>query len=144
MKNWKYFILFLATSVLCITACKKEDSGPANLTVSTIIAKGTSFQDGSTVEKDLNGASSATDVALNSIITITFDRNVDGGSVNGTTVKLTSAAGTISATVTSSGATVTLTPDADLERGSMHTLQLSGLKATDGGTFTATSRSFTH
>ncbi|MEZ4934811.1 MAG: Ig-like domain-containing protein [Saprospiraceae bacterium] len=69
------------------------------------------LEDGTAVTKDLNESFFATDVALNSVITITFDKDVDAATVNATNVSLASSAGTIGATAAAAGAVVTITPD---------------------------------
>ena len=143
MKNLKYFLLLSSVIIIGFSSCKKDDPGPNPIVVSTIEAKGTSFEDGSDVTKDLNGASSASDVALNSTFTITFDRDVDATTVTSSNVSLSTDDGALSAGLQTSGRTVTLTPDTDLVRGTMHTLSISGVTATDGGSFSAITRSFT-
>lgn len=143
MKNLKYFFLMLTVASLGIMSCGDDDSGPGAIAIVSIEAAGTSFEDGTAVIKDLNGASSATDVALNSVITITFDKDVDAATVNATNVSLASSAGTIGATAAAAGAVVTITPDADMQRGTMYTLAVSGVAGSDGGVFVAVSRSFT-
>ena len=145
MMNRNLLLLLLAIiTSLGITSCGDDEPDPiAGLMVTTIEAKGTSFEDNSDVTSDLNGASSATDVALNATITITFDKEVTAATANGTNVQLSSSAGTVTAAVTASGTTVTVNPDDDFQRGTMYTLSLSGLTAADGGAFTAVTRSFT-
>ena len=142
MKRLQLLLVMLAAVGVLFTACKDDDA-PAALTVATITADGTSFQDGSTVSKDLNGASAATDVALNSTITITFSRTVDATTATSSNVGLSSDAGDVAAAVSASGSTITLNPDADLDRGTLYTLRLENVKASDGGALAATTRTFT-
>ena len=141
MKSLKYLILLLAGVMIVIASCKDDD--PAALSVSTIEAVGTSFQDGSAVSKDLNGSSAATDVALNSTITITFDRAVDVSTATSTNVTLYSDAGDVSAAVSGSGSSITVDPANDLERGTLYTLSMENVKASDGGALANTTRTFT-
>lgn len=143
MKQFKFLLLLLAATIIGLPSCGDDDSGPGDVTVLSIEAVGTSFEDGSAVAKDLNGSASATDVALNSTITITFDKDVDAATVNATNVALSSASGTEAATVTAAASSVTLKPNAELLRGTQYTLAISGVKASDGGTLTAVSRTFT-
>lgn len=144
MMKLKYFFLMLALASLGVTwtSCG-DDDGPGTVTIVSIEAKGTSFEDGSDVTKDLNGATAATDVALNSVFTITFDKEVDATTVNSTNVALTSDAGAVATNVTAAGVIVTVTPNDDLQRGTSYTLSISGVEGTDGGTFTAITRTFT-
>ena len=144
MKNWKYLIMFFAFVAIATTSCKKDDDGGVgNLTILTMEAKGTSFEDGADVTVDLNGATAGTGVALNSVITVTFDKDVDETSVNSTNIALADADGNVDATYSTSGAVVTIDPTAEFTRGTMYTFSFSGLKAVDGGEFSATTRSFT-
>lgn len=141
MKALKYGSALLAILAIVVVSC--TDPEPEVLAVSTIEAVGTSFADNSAVTKDLNGASSASDVALNSTITISFDRAVDGATVNVSNIYVSSDDGDVAAAVTTSGSTVTLDPDDDLIRGTQYTLNISGnLKSTEGGALFATSRTF--
>jgi Big-like domain-containing protein/concanavalin A-like lectin/glucanase superfamily protein len=142
MKNYKYLIMLFAITAIAITSCKKDDDGAEKLVISSIEAKGTSFEDGSDITLDLNGATTAIGVAVNSIITITFDKDVDASSVNSTNILLSSNAGDVDATYNTSGAVVTVTPSSELLRGTTFTFSFSGLKATDGATLTATTRAF--
>ena len=139
MKNFKYAGLVVLL-LLALMSCNKD---PDALTVSGIVAVGTSFENGSTVTSDLNGAASAVDVALNATITITFDREVDVTTVNGTNVTLSSADGAVDATVTGSGSEAVLDPADDLQRGTDYTLTIKGIVATDEGTLADVTRTFT-
>lgn len=125
---------------LLVTSCKKD---PEFIMVGTIKADGTSFSSNSTVSSDLNGATTAKDVALNSKITITFDKAVDGTSVNTSTVKISEGTTDLAGTVSAAGSTITVTPTAIFKRGTLYTLSINGVKAVDGGMFTAISRTFT-
>ncbi len=142
MKATTYITLVLLCSMLLvISSCTEPE--PETLAVSSIEAAGTSFEDGSSVTKDLNGAATATDIALNSVITISFDRDLDASTVNGAAVSISSDDGEVSSSVSSSGSTITIDPDVDMIRGTTYTLNLSGsLKSSEGGSFFATSRTF--
>jgi hypothetical protein len=142
MKTFKFFALLGLVGLLFTTGCDKDED-PLNLMITTITADGTSFSTGSAVTKDLNGASSATDVPLNANITITFDKAPDVTSISSSTIALTSDAGGIGGTVTSSGNSIVVDPETDFQRGTIYTISISGLKAADGGLFTNTSRTFT-
>lgn len=142
MRLLKYCFSLLVLVGLFMVSCQKEVE-PEVLSLTSIEATGTSFEDGSTVTKDLNGVSSASDVALNSTITITFGREVDASTVNAANFSVSSEdTGEISASISSSGSVVTIDPDQDFERGTTYTLSLGTVKATDGGTFSASTRTF--
>lgn len=137
MKSFKFLSLFLALGLM-IASC---GSDPDPITINSIEAVGTSFEDGSEVKQNLNGATSATDVALNSTITATFDKAPTNASASN--IKITGADGDVPSTVTSSGTTVTIKPNADLMRGTLYTLSMNGLVAEDEGELPSSSRTFT-
>jgi len=139
MKNYKLLSLTLL-GFLFIMSCAKD---PDALSIVSILGEGTSLQDGSTVNSDLNGVTSAEDVPVNTEITITFDRAVDASTVNDTNVKLTNGAGEVVITATASSATIKIKPADVLERGTQHTISLQNILAEDGGTLTSTTRTFT-
>jgi hypothetical protein len=139
MKNYKLLSLTLL-GFLFIMSCAKD---PDALSIVSILGEGTSLQDGSTVNSDLNGVTSAEDVPVNTEITITFDRAVDASTVNDTNVKLTNGAGEVVITATASSATIKIKPADVLERGTQHTISLQNILAEDGGALTSTTRTFT-
>lgn len=145
MKTFKLLSLLFAALVLLTTSCKDDDEGgPGNVTVVSIVADGTSFENGEAVSRDLNGATSAADVALNSKITITFDKAIDPTTVSNMNASISSTTtGDVDADVSVSGMMMTITPTEDLQRGTLYTLDVSGVSATDGGTLAPISRSFT-
>ena len=139
MKTLK-FLTLLAASVAVIIGCTED---PEAVFIGSIQASGTSFKDGSVVTKDLNGASSAEDVPLNAIITATFDKALDVSTVTTSNVTMDNDAGSVEVTVNASGSTLTIDPVEDLQRGTLYTIKLANLRATDEGGFTASSRTFT-
>ncbi|MFT6020277.1 MAG: hypothetical protein ACI8WW_001052 [Oceanospirillaceae bacterium] len=145
MKNLKLFFLMLITASFCLASCGDDDStGSGDVLVTAINASGTSFEDGSAVEKDLNGAASAVDVPLDAVFKIDFDKEITAESANDINVTITPSGGNaVSATVTSSGMTVTLTPTDDLQRGTLHTLNVSNVTTTDGAVLSSINRTFT-
>jgi hypothetical protein len=142
MKALKFLTLFAMLGLLFTTGCDKDED-PLNLMILSITADGTSFSTGANVTKDLNGATSATDVPLNANITITFDKAPDIASITGSSISLTSDLGSIGGTATASGNSIEVDPDTDFERGTIYTISISGLRAEDGGLFTNTTRTFT-
>ncbi len=142
MKFLKFYLLaFIAIGVLLNTGCEEDD--PTPLSVLTITASGTDLQSGTQTVKDLNGSAAATDVPLDAVITITFDTDIDASTATSANAKISSASGDVAATVAGSGKGITITPSADLARGTDYTLTLSaGLSSSDGGGFTSTTRSF--
>jgi len=144
MNNFKYLAFLLLFAVLIMPACgDDEPDGPDALAVTAVTASGTSFEDGSARNSDLNGSASAADVALNATITATFDRPVDAATATNSSITLTSDAGDENVSVSASGNAVTIDPGTELKRGTLYTLSMTGLKATDGGTLATVTRSFT-
>lgn len=144
MKNFKYLSLLLLLAVLILPACgDDEPDAPNALTITAVTAAGTSFEDGADRASDLNGSASADNVALNAIITATFDRPVDAATATNSNITLSSAAGEETVSVTANASTVTIDPGEDLRRGTLYTLSMTGLKAADGGALAAVTRSFT-
>lgn len=138
----KKLLYSLSIALLAIGIHSCTDPEPEILGISTIEAVGTSFADGSNITKDLNGAASADGVALNSVFSITLGREMDGSSVNESNVYISSDNGDVTSSVSSNGTVITLDPSSDLQRGTTYTLNISGIKATDGGGLTATTRTF--
>lgn len=143
MKTIKFlFSLMLIGGLIAFQGCKKED--PSDLEIVSIEAVGTSLETGNEVTVDLNGATAGLDVPLDAVITITFSKDVD--TQTATAANFALAGGTVDPTVnvTVSGTDVTITAQADFERGRVYTLTLaSGIKPKDGGGFFATNRTFT-
>lgn len=120
--------------MLFVTGCKKDDDNASNVTVSSIKSAST----------DLNGATPATNVGVGDDIVIVFSKNIDAATATSTNITLTPTGGTAAATtVTTSGATVTVNPTADLTAGTNYSLTIgNGVKASDGGAFTAKTVTF--
>lgn len=144
MKNFKLLLsLILMTGLIAFFSCNKDDEEADPLTITSIDATGTDLASGIEVTKDLNAATSATDVPLDAIIKITFSKNVDVATVTSTAVTLLVNSEEVPSTVSTSGSIVTLTPEAVLSRGKTFTLTLaSSIKASDEGTFTEATRTF--
>jgi len=139
MKTLKNLSLLAFASVL-IWSC---GSDPENLMVSSITATGTSFEDGSALTSDLNGSASAEDVALDAVITVTFDKEVDATTVNTSNVKIADADGNdVALTATGSGSSITIDPTEDFARGTNYTLTVNNVLAADEGPLTSLSRTF--
>lgn len=145
MKPTKLLLSMLAfCGMLAFTACDDDDDAAPMLMVQSITASGTDLESGNTVETDLNAATSAEDVPVDPVITVTFSEEINANSASAANVTLTSDAGNVPVTVTGSGRTMTITPQEELMRGTDYTLTLSGnITSAQGGTFTSTSRTFT-
>jgi hypothetical protein len=125
--------MFAAVTTL-MTGCKDDDAPPA-LTLSALTA-GTS---------DLNGATSASDVAVNAAITAEFSTEVDASTATDATISLKREYNDseVPKTIAVSGKTITITPNQNLFAGDQYTLSFSsGLKSKGGKPLTALERSF--
>jgi hypothetical protein len=138
-----FTILVMLGALTTMVSCSKDDE-PAILTIVSIIGTGTDFQTGSAVDVDLNAITSPTNVPLDVVIKVTFDRDVDvatATSANFSLIDETDA--TVTASVSASGAVVTIDPAEDLERGTDYSLSFgAGILAADGGNFTSSDRAF--
>ncbi len=143
--NFTFKTFMLATSafaILTLTSCKDDDPAAA-INIVSINAVGTDLTTGNEVTIDLNGTASATDVPINSVIAVTFDRDLDASTINSTTVVMSNGTTETASTTTVMGAVVTVTGASDLEKGTVFTLLLtSEIKASDGGSFVESTRTF--
>lgn len=131
-----------AIALLALTNCKKDET-PGAITIESIVADGTDLSSGSDVTIDLNGATAATDVPLDAVITITFSKKVDASTVSSSSIMLNDGTSDLSITVSTDETSVMVTPTNELARGIEHTLSVTeDLTASDGGAFTAASRTF--
>ncbi|MDQ3394300.1 MAG: Ig-like domain-containing protein [Bacteroidota bacterium] len=137
--------LLLVGSMATLLSCSKDDEGSvAVLTITSISATGTDITTGNEATKDLNAAASAADVPPDATFVITFDRAVDPASATTSTITIANGGNNVPATVTTSGNVVTVAPTENLVQGTTYTLSVgSSVKASDGGVFTSTTRTFT-
>lgn len=139
MKTLKQ-LSFLLLGALFIVACGGD---PDPILVSSISASGTSFEDGSNITSDLNGAAVAEDVALDAVITVTFDRAVVATTITNTNVTLSTGGNDVPLSVTANASGLTIDPTNDFTRGTVYTLNMSGIMAEDEGSLSAVTRTFT-
>ena len=143
--NFQFKTLMLAIfafAMLTFTSCK-EDEPAAAIEIVSINAVGTDLTTGNEVTIDLNGTTTATDVPVNSVITITFGRALDASTISSSTVTLASGSTSITSTTSVSGESATITGESDLTKGTILTLLITdGVKASDGGSFVESSRTF--
>ena len=126
----KFLLLLLAVGVISIASCKDDD--PTPLTLASLMA-------GSI---DLNGATAATNVPINSNIVATFSADVDMTTATTSTITLSAGSTNVTLGITTSGSTVTLDPNNDLWGGAEFTLTFNGLKSTDGEVMTTKTVTF--
>ena len=133
-KQMYFSLLFVAVVFsLILNSCKKD---PVPLELQSLMA--------GTI--DLNGATSPSNVPVNPTIVATF--NVDVDPLTATTSNITMMQdyddANIPITVTVSGKTITIVPQANLGTGALYQLSFgAGIESTEGETITAFQRTFT-
>lgn len=138
MKTIKLIIMLaFVASIATLMSCG-EDEGPSALTIVSIEASGTDVLTGEPTTIDLNGATAASGVPVDLVLTITFERPVDEATANNTSVTIDG----VTADVTVNEAVVTLSPSQELARGTDYVLTIGDVEASDGGQFAGTSRTF--
>jgi hypothetical protein len=129
-----FSLLMTIAAVFTINSCKK--SNPTPLDLGTLMA--------GTI--DLNAAIAPTNVPVKPTITATFTTEVDATTATASNITLTEDYDNVSIpmTISASGKVVTITPNNNLANGALYKLAIStGLKATNGESLTALTRSFT-
>lgn len=126
-------LLFAAAFSLMLTSCKKdpEPLALASLTAGTI---------------DLNGATSPSNVPVNPTIVATFNVEVDAATANATNITMIQDYddAPIALTITASGKSITIVPQANLGTGTLYQLSFgAGLKSVDDLAITPLQRTFT-
>ncbi|MBR9998925.1 MAG: Ig-like domain-containing protein [Cyclobacteriaceae bacterium] len=148
MKKLKFFgvLLFIAgmTTFISCDDDDDDDGGPNQVTISSIIATGTDLQTGDQNTVDLNEATAATDVPVDAVIAVTFSRSVDPTTITESNITLNNGTSNVDIDLASSGSMVNISPSGEMERGTQHTLTLSGsIQAEDGGNLASVTRNFT-
>lgn len=133
----------LTVILLFMTGCEDDPVVPDALNVLSITATGTDLMTGTSTDKDLNAATAASDVPLDAVIKVSFNKAVDASTVNTSSISLSSSAGAVSISVSAAGSDINISHTESFERGIEYTLVLaSTLKGDDGGAFSEISRSF--
>jgi len=135
MKKVKWMsVLAVLVLVAALKACKEDEPAP-DLTLSTLTA-------GSV---DLNGATSANNVATSSPIVVTFSTGVDASTATDANILLTRTYdnSAVAKSIAVADNTVTITPNDDFFEGDQYKIAFTnGLKSTGGKTLTALDRTF--
>jgi hypothetical protein len=138
----KTFGLIGLIGLITFTRCSDDD--PSALKIESVTSTGTDLVSGSETTVDLNAATSATNVPPDGVITITFNKPVQEISATDANITLSDATGDVDITVAAAGDAITITPGEPLKQGTLYTIEVSGtVKASDGGGFTAVTRTFT-
>ncbi len=126
-------LLFAAAFALMLTSCKKD---PEPLALSTLMA--------GTI--DLNGATSPSNVPVNPTIVAKFNVDVDPATATATNITMVQDYddAPVALTITASGNTITIVPQANLGTGALYQLSFgAGLKSVDALAITPLQRTFT-
>lgn len=129
-------MLAIVAGMVTFYACSDDDNGGGGSSSITL----TGLTSGTT---DLNGATSATGVAVDQPIVATFSTDVDASSTAGISITRGFDDMDVPVTVTVDGNEVTITPVDDLSGGAQFTLAVTGLKSEGGKTLSTLSRNFT-
>jgi hypothetical protein len=139
----KIFGLVGLIGLLTFTKCSDDDD-PEALKIVSVTSTGTDLTTGNSTTVDLNGATTATNVPPDGVITITFSKALDAATVTSANVTLSDGTDAAATTVAANGNAVTITPTELLTQGTTYTISVSGaVKASDGVTFSADTRTFT-
>ncbi len=118
----------VAAAAFIMTSCSDDDSSPSALKIS-------SAKSGS---KNLYGTTSATDVPVDSTISVTFAREIDAATATSSTVMLKMGGTTVASVITASGSTIWINPNSALMTGTNYSIRFMGVKAKDGGALSNT------
>lgn len=136
MKEKRYLtslLVLVASFTLVLTSCKKD---PEPLALASLMA--------GTI--DLNGATSPNNVPVNPTIVATFNVEVDPATANATNITMVQDYddASIALTITVSGKSITIVPQANLGTGTLYQLSFgAGLKSVDALAITPLQRTFT-
>jgi hypothetical protein len=131
-------LLLIAALLIGVTNCKEDEDEPIDIVfaLSTLMAG----------DIDLNGATSANNVASNPTITATFNNDVVDSTVSAAVITLTRDYddADMDLTITVAGKTITIVPTEGLGNGALYKLSFkAGIKAIDGDALAAFDRTFT-
>ncbi|MBT1685809.1 LamG-like jellyroll fold domain-containing protein [Dawidia soli] len=134
----KYFAMLACLAGLAVfySCSDDDDDAPTTFTIASLMAD----------SKDLNGATSATEVPVDADLTATFNTDVDASTATSSNIMLkrTFDNATVDLDIDVSDKTITITPVDGMSGGVQYILSVgAGLKSTSGVAFTAAERSFT-
>ncbi|MBL7851025.1 MAG: Ig-like domain-containing protein [Cyclobacteriaceae bacterium] len=136
MKKAKYLILMALLAVpagMFLESCSSDDT-PGALTIVSLMTDGGIA---------LDEATAATGVPLSASVVATFNKAVNASTATAANITLQINGVDVPATITASGAVITIDPTEDMATGTNHTVKISaGLKASDGGSASAETFTF--
>jgi Bacterial Ig-like domain len=135
---WAIALLALVTFVSC------EDDDPSALKIVSVTSTGTNLTTGNEETVDLNGATAATSVPPDGVVTVTFNKEVSASSISATSITLNNGTANVALEFDVTGAVLVITATGNLQQGTLHTLTItSAVSAADGGKVSTASRAFT-
>lgn len=127
--------VFAMAGLVVLNACKDDDEDPLPLTLATLKAG----------DKDLNGATSANDVAVDSDIVVEFSTDVDNTTATDANILLTRTfdGSEVAKAISVAGKTITVNPTGNFFEGDQYKIKFTtGLKSTEGQALTEVERTF--
>jgi len=127
--------VFAMAGLVVLNSCKDDAEDPTPLTLASLKAN----------DVDLNGATSATNVAVNAPIVVEFSTDVDATTATSSNITLTRTfnSSPVANTIAVSGKTVTITPSSNFFEGDQYKVAFTGgVKSTQGQALTAFDRTF--
>src|SRR5690554_4633412 len=106
MKRTKLWLsMLLVGSTMAFLSCSSDDDnggGAANMTVSSITAKGSDLSSGEPKEVDLNATTSGADVPLDAKIEIAFSKSIDASTATTGNINITAGSDMVDADINTS------------------------------------------
>lgn len=127
--------VFAMAGLVVMNSCSSDDTPPTPLTIASLMAN----------DKDINGATSATDVPVNGVIIATFSTDIDATTATSSNITLTRTfdGSAVPNTINVAGKVVTITPTDPFFEGDQYKVAFtSGLKSSQGQAITAFDRTF--
>jgi hypothetical protein len=127
-------LMIAAAIIIGVVSCKKDDE---KVTFALSSLKAGSI--------DMNAATPPTNVPAEPTIVATFNVDVKASTANTTNITMTRDydAAAVALTITVSGMSITIVPDASLGNGAKFELKMVGIQSTDDQSLSAITRSFT-
>lgn len=127
--------VFAMAGLVVMNSCSSDDTAPTPLSIASLMAN----------DKDINGATSVTDVPTNGVIIATFNTDIDAATASAGNVTLvrTFDGSAVDKDINVAGKVVTITPKAPFFEGDQYKVGFTtGLKSTEGQPIVAFDRTF--
>jgi hypothetical protein len=135
-------IVLIFTLTLVNIGCKDEGDIIEPVTLISITTTGIDVTNGSIITLDMTDSPRVNNVVADPLFKINFSKELMTSTVEDNII-LSNKQDFLNSSIVTSGSEILLTPLIPLDTGIVYSISiLSGLKATDGGEFIATSRAF--